>query len=118
MTFLLVALVFTHKINFKIQTISTNKITSMNQSSYTHPSFLEKLRLLRLHTMLEVGSLHCLDAINAMSTYNLDKIICIEPNPDCIALCRENIKNYKNISLIECAAWHEESSISFFPVVD
>lgn len=87
-------------------------------SSYTYGPFFSVLKNLELKNALEVGSLHGLDAIQILKTYNLEKVTVIECNPECIEICKKNFANYPKISLIEFAAWHEDTEMSFYPVVN
>ncbi len=88
------------------------------ECSYTHPRFRDTLSRLPLKTMLEIGSLHGLDAIEVMKSYALERVITIECNPDCIEICKRNFAPHPNITLVEVAAWHEDGKIPFYPVVD
>ena len=88
------------------------------QCSYTHPPFRAALAALPLKTMLEIGSLHGLDAIEVLKTYHLERVITIECNPECIEICKSNFAPYPNITLVEVAAWHEDSTIPFYRVTD
>lgn len=89
---------------------------SPRASSYTHPPFREILERLPLKRMLEIGSMHGLDAIEALETYGLERVISVEPNPECVAHCRRNFIGYPQIELVEVAAWSEDTTIPFFPV--
>lgn len=88
------------------------------QCSYTHPPFRAALSGLGLKTMLEIGSLHGLDAIEVLKTYGLERVITIECNPECIEICRRNFAPYPNITLVEVAAWHEDGRIPFYRVTE
>jgi FkbM family methyltransferase len=86
------------------------------ECSYTHAPFRAALAGRPLKTMLEIGSLHGLDAIEVMKTYGLDRVVTIECNPECIEICRKNFAPFPNITLVEVAAWHEDGTIPFYRV--
>jgi len=94
-------------------------ISSTSQDcSYTYAPFRRILERLPLKTMLEIGSLHGLDAIEVKRTYALDRVITIECNPECILICRNNFAPHPDITLIEVAAWHEDTTIPFYRVTE
>ena len=86
--------------------------------SYTHPPFRAALASLPLKTMLEIGSLHGLDAIEVLKTYSLERVITIECNPECIEICKTNFLPHPEISLVEVAAWHTDGTIPFYRVTE
>ena len=86
--------------------------------SYTHPPFRAALASLTLKTMLEIGSLHGLDAIEVLKTYSLERVITIECNPECIEICKTNFLPHPEISLVEVAAWHTDGTIPFYRVTE
>lgn len=90
----------------------------MDECSYTYAPFRAALAGRQLKTMLEIGSLHGLDAIEVMKTYALERVLTIECNPECIEICRKNFAPYPNISLVEVAAWHTDGTIPFYRVVE
>jgi FkbM family methyltransferase len=85
-------------------------------SSYTYPPFFDALKKYRFRTALEIGSLHGLDAIEVIKAYSLDRIFVIECNPECVQLCKKNLSAHSQAMVLEMAAWHEDSEISFYPV--
>ncbi|MFZ5494890.1 MAG: FkbM family methyltransferase [Verrucomicrobiota bacterium] len=88
------------------------------QCSYTHPPFRAALAGRTLRTMLEIGSLHGLDALEVLKTYRLDRVITIECNPECIEICRKNFAAHPNVTLVPVAAWHEDGTIPFYRVTE
>ena len=88
------------------------------ECSYTHPGFRDTLAGLPLKTMLEIGSLHGLDAIEVMKSYSLDRVITVECNPECVEICRRNFEPHPKITLVDVAAWHEDAMIPFYPVTE
>lgn len=86
-------------------------------SSYTFPDFRLILKDIKFKVALEIGSLHGLDAIEILNTYYPEKVLVVECNPECIALCQRHFLPYRNIELIQLAAWDKDEEISFFPVV-
>lgn len=89
-----------------------------NMSSYTNETFKGLLKPLNVETILEIGSMHGLDTIELINTYNCKKIIVVECNPDGIALCRKHLSAYKEVTLIETAAWNTDTELSFYKVVE
>lgn len=86
--------------------------------SYTNPAFKSILENLPLKTAFEIGSLHALDAIEILKSYNLEKIIIIECNPECVKLCKKHTEQYSQIQVVDCAAWYENTELSFYKVVE
>jgi len=92
--------------------------TPAQDCSYTYGPFRRILEQLPLKTMLEIGSLHGLDAIEVKRVYGLDRVITIECNPECIEICRRNFAPEPNITLVEVAAWFEDTTIPFYRVTE
>lgn len=88
------------------------------ESSYTYPPFKAALAGIPMKTMLEIGSLHGLDAIEVKSVYGIERVVTIECNPECINICKQNFANREGFTLVEVAAWHEDATIPFYRVVE
>lgn len=87
-------------------------------SSYTNSTFKNKLNKIKINTVLEIGSMHGLDAVDLLKTYNPEKIIVVECNPEGIELCKKNLSNFNNAILIETAAWDVDTELQFYKVTE
>lgn len=84
------------------------------KSSYTQELFTKHIKH-EIKTIIECGSRDCLDAIEMLKFYKADTIYSFECNPESIIICKENIKNYNNIKLIEYGVYDEETDdVTFF----
>ena len=87
-------------------------------SSYTYEAFKPFIKSIKPKIVAEVGSMHGLDTIELMKEYNPEKVIVVECNPEGIELCKKNLKPYKQVTLVENAAWNTETTLSFYKVVE
>jgi FkbM family methyltransferase len=87
-------------------------------SSYTNTTFKSVLEKYKINIILEIGSMHGLDTIDLIKHYKPEKIVVVECNPDGINLCKKNLSNYKEVILIETAAWNIDTELSFYKVVE
>jgi len=88
------------------------------ESSYTYPPFQAALAGMKFTTMLEIGSLHGLDAIEVKKVYGIERVITIECNPECIEICKRNFAAQEGFTLVEVAAWNEDAVIPFYRVTE
>ncbi len=70
--------------------------------------FLEYLRKRNFNfnrnlVILDIGSRDCMQSIEFNNYFKNSQIYAFECNPNTIPICRNNIKNYPNINLIDCA---------------
>jgi FkbM family methyltransferase len=82
-------------------------------SSYTNQKFTQHIKT-PLSTIVECGSRDCLDAIEMLNYYKPSKIYSFECNPESIQVCKKNIKNQKDIVLMEYAVSNHDGSIDFY----
>lgn len=87
-------------------------------SVYTTGVFKEKIDQIKFNTILEIGSMHGLDSIALLKTYKPERVITVECNPEGIELCKKNLTGYPNITLIEVAAWNENTELQFYRVTE
>lgn len=82
-------------------------------SSYTRSTFTQHITD-PIETIFECGSRDCLDAIEMLHFYKPKNIYSFECNPESIVVCRENIKQYPNIILVESAVSDHDGIIDFY----
>ena len=69
-----------------------------------------------VHTIVEIGAKDCTETIGFAKYFPNARIYAFECNPATLPLCRERIKNTKNITLIEKAVSDKNGEVSFFPI--
>ena len=83
--------------------------------------FLEYLRKRNFNfnrnlVILDIGSRDCMQSIEFNNHFKNSKIYAFECNPNTIPICMNNIKNYTNIKLIDCAVNTYDGSCKFYPI--
>lgn len=68
----------------------------------------------KIEVVFEIGSRDCLDAIELYKEFN-SIIYSFECNPDTIDVCKENIKDYDKINLVQKAISNENGFVNFYP---
>lgn len=66
--------------------------------------------------ILDLGARDCKQSIELSEAFPGATVYAFECNPNTIPLCRENIKSYKNIILIEKAVTSYDGFITFYPI--
>jgi len=64
--------------------------------------------------ILDIGSFDCKDSIIFSKKWPSAKIYAFEPSIEALEVARENIKNYNNIELIDCAVSNIDGYISWY----
>lgn len=80
---------------------------------YTDPRFTKFINN-KIDLIIECGSRDCIDAIEMKKYYNPSKIYAFECNPESVVICKNNIKNYENITLIDKAVSNINGKIKFY----
>ncbi|MDH7554335.1 MAG: FkbM family methyltransferase [Spirochaetota bacterium] len=88
----------------------------MAELSYLNKRFLCHINKDRVRVIAECGSRDGLDAIALYKYYYPAKVYVFECNPEAIPLCRENLKDYPDIKLIEKAVYDRNGIVDFFAV--
>ena len=116
-TFMLSASVPKYVENWPNKSTSTNLIRdSIGQGDYLNEKFTSWIDKKTVRTVLEIGSRDAIDALD-LSQYYKAHVFAFECNPEAIAICKHNIGNNPNITLVPLAAWKENTSLNFFPVI-
>ena len=84
-------------------------------ANYLDNHFTSKIDKDKIKIIFELGSRDLLDAISLKEYYNPEIIYSFECNPDCIIECKKNLKDIKDIILIEKAVSIEDKNIKFYP---
>lgn len=66
--------------------------------------------------VFEIGALDCKETLGFNELLNSPKIYTFECNPNTLPMCRQRIKGYKNIHLIEKAVTNKSGTVKFFPI--
>lgn len=69
-----------------------------------------------VRTIVEIGAKDCVETMGFAEHFPEARIYSFECNPATLPLCRERIKNTKNITLIEKAVSDKDGEIAFFPI--
>lgn len=77
--------------------------------------FARKIKKDKVHSILEIGSRDARDAI-ALSDFFHCHVWAFECNPGAIDLCKQNIGNNPNVTLVPYAVWKETGTIPFYAV--
>lgn len=106
--------------------------------SYLRPDLLEESRILNMESgggyldefftsiirrnadvksVLEIGSRDAKDALR-LSEYYKCHVYAFECNPHTLELCRNNMDQNKNVTLVPCAVWDKTGLIDFYPMVE
>ena len=83
---------------------------------YLNPQFTQHFDKNTVTTILELGMFDGMDSL-ALQTHFDARVIGFECNPEIINVCKNRIRNNEQISVLEYAAWEEDSQISFYPVI-
>ncbi len=86
-------------------------------SDYFHPAFLSQIHKEDISTIFEVGAANGKDTIFLNAYYQAD-VFAFECDPRMLSLCRNTVRGRPGIRLIEAAAWHEDTILKFFPVIE
>jgi FkbM family methyltransferase len=87
----------------------------MHQSSYLNKRFTSRINGDRIQTIIECGSRDGMDALALYDHYHTGQIYVFECNPEAILLCKENLKAYPFIKLVEKAVYNENKIVNFYP---
>lgn len=68
----------------------------------------------KIDIIFECGSRDCIDAIEMEKYYNPSQIYAFECNPESVIVCANNIKDYKNITLVNKAVSNINGKIKFY----
>ena len=85
------------------------------QGAYQH--FFDRIPYDRVEFAIEVGSRDGLNALQIRDHYDAHVTV-LECNPEAVAICESKLAGEPNIEFIPKAAWRENSTISFYPVVN
>lgn len=85
-------------------------------SDYLNMLFGSLLSKNQISVILEVGSRDAIDAL-CLSEYFKAHVYSFECNPEALQICKHNIGENPNITLIPYAVWNRASSLSFFPII-
>lgn len=66
--------------------------------------------------IFDVGSRDCQQAIEFSKKYPNAKVYAFECNPNTLDICRENIKGYPNVTLIDKAIHNYDGECIFYPI--
>jgi FkbM family methyltransferase len=88
----------------------------LGQGDYLNPVFTSWINKDLVKGILEIGSRDAIDALD-LSAYYKTHVYAFECNPEAIQICKQNIGNNPNITLVPLAAWNQTTSLSFFPVI-
>lgn len=69
-----------------------------------------------IKTIFDVGSRDCKESIEFAKTFTNASVYAFECNPDTLPRCRDNIKEFKNITLIPKAVNSYNGMCKFYPV--
>jgi FkbM family methyltransferase len=72
---------------------------------------------LGIRTVVELGSRDGLDTLDLRDVFGA-RVVTFECNPAALPACRDVLRDEPDVRLVECAAWHENTSITFYPVVN
>ncbi|MEI6843446.1 MAG: FkbM family methyltransferase [bacterium] len=70
----------------------------------------------KIVNVFEVGARDCVDTLSFRELLPESTIYAFECNPNTLGLCRKNIKNSKNINLIEKAVTNFDGKVTFYPI--
>lgn len=70
----------------------------------------------RVKVIFDVGSRDCEQSIEFAKAFPTARIFAFECNPNTIELCRQNIKEYPNITLIDKAVCDKDAECKFYPI--
>jgi FkbM family methyltransferase len=85
-------------------------------SDYLNKVFTPCIDRKEVSVIFEIGSRDAIDAIGLAEFYKAP-VYAFECYPDAIEVAKYNIGNNPNVHLIELAAWNENTSLTFHPVV-
>jgi FkbM family methyltransferase len=88
----------------------------VGQGDYLNPTFTSRIDKNQVRVILEIGSRDAIDALD-LSAYYKAHVYAFECNPEAIEICKHNIGNNPNITLVSLAAWNQTTSLSFFPAI-
>jgi FkbM family methyltransferase len=71
-----------------------------------------------IKTILELGSGNGMDSIYLYNYYPYSKVYGFEANPGAIEICKKNLINFPEITLVEKAVSDKTERIKFYPVID
>jgi FkbM family methyltransferase len=86
----------------------------MDNCTYTNNIFTKHITE-KIDIIFECGSRDGIDSLKMFDFYKPKKIFCFECNPDSINICENNIKENKNIILVNKAVSNIDGKIDFYP---
>ena len=115
-----ILLFFFTAIFFKIESYpsyveSPDQKSKMGDGSYL--LFSKKIKKGEINSIFEIGSRDAKDAID-LSNYFRCHVFAFEANPAAIEICKKNIENNPNVTLIPLAVWNRSCPISFYQIAD
>lgn len=94
------------------------KLANISTSgSYLDDIYTSNIPRASVGSVLELGSRDCIDALK-LSEYYKCHVFAFECNPEVINICKNNIKDNPNVSLVPLAVWNKTDKISFFPILE
>ncbi len=96
--------------------ISNLKIDNYGFGCYLDKIFTDKIDRSQVNYILEIGSRDCVDALRLCQYYR-SHVWAFECNPAAIPNCIDNIGNNPNVTLVPYAAWNENGTIPFYPII-
>lgn len=102
--------------HFEIEKHSGGNLRYNPSGCYLLPWFTRHIDQRRVETVFEIGSRDLLDAIQLRDYYRA-RVVAFECNPVALRTCRRHLQGQSGITLVEKAAWNENTTIPFFPVV-
>ncbi len=69
-----------------------------------------------VRTIIEIGARDCVETVGFAKYFPNAHIYAFECNPATLPLCRERVKNIKNITLVEKAVSNKDGEVSFFSI--
>ncbi|HKK15868.1 MAG TPA: FkbM family methyltransferase [Gammaproteobacteria bacterium] len=85
-------------------------------SDYLNPGFLSVIDRSSVHTIFELGSHDGVDTLKLREVYGAT-IHAFECHPELMTLARQRCSHCPDIFLVQKAAWDEDRTIPFYPVV-
>ncbi len=80
--------------------------------------FVSGIEKASVSTIVELGSRDGIDAVKLQRYFDADKVVAFECNPHAILRCQDYLADKPNIEFVPLAAWHETTTIPFFPVTN